>query len=182
MELTSIWNRKTPRQAVPVPAAVTEGHHGLWDTSAAAGIPALPLLGVLPLRRLLPQDVHSLLDYKGSLSMVVGGLLAESGTARRVGWVLGGAGLAVSALTDYRLSLAKVIPIEVHEAIDYLWAFGVIAAPFVFGYARREKWLALAQVVLGAAHIAGSLLTDYRAQRGVQWGRGRVTDLGPVGA
>lgn len=89
--------------------------------------------------------------------------------------------VGVALLTDYRLSLKKLIPIEVHEAIDYVWSLGVIAAPFVFGFAKRSRWVTLVHVLVGASTIVGSLFTDYRAQRGVQWGPGRKTDLGLVG-
>ncbi|MBM7118504.1 hypothetical protein [Archangium primigenium] len=173
--------RQTPRQAASVPVSVRE-HTGLLDTSAAAGIPAMPLLGVLPVRRLIPQDLHSVLDYQGALSVLGAGLLSESRGARLAGVVLGSAGLGVALLTDYRLSLRKFIPIEVHEAIDHLWSLGVIAAPFVLGFARRSRWATGVNLLVGATTILGSLFTDYRAQRGVQWGRGAVTDLGPVGA
>ncbi len=181
MDLTPDWHKKTPREAVPVPLAVSESRKGLWDTSAAAGIPAMPLLGVLPLRRLIPQDIHSLLDYQGALSVLGAGLLSRCAVARTAGVVLGCAGLGVSLLTDYRLSLRKLIPIEVHEVIDHVWSLKVIAAPFLLGYSRRSRWTTVVNVVVGASTILASLFTDYRAQRGVQWGRGHVTDLGPVG-
>ena len=182
MELVPGSGRQTPRQAVSVPLAVSESRKGLWDKSAAAGIPATPLLGVLPLRRSIPQDIHSLLDYQGSLSVLGAGLLASCAVARTAGVVLGCAGLGVSLLTDYRLSLRKLIPIEVHEVIDHTWSLGVIAAPFLLGYARRSPWATGVNVLVGLSTILGSLFTDYRAQRGMQWGRGRVTDPGPVGA
>lgn len=182
MDLTPDWHKKTPRQPVPVPLAVSESRKGLWDTSAAAGIPAMPLLGDrLPLRRLIPQDIHSLLDYQGSLSVLGAGLLSGCAVARAAGVVLGSAGLGVSLLTDYRLSLRKLIPIEVHEVIDHVWSLGVIAAPFLLGYSRRSRWVTGVNVLVGVSTLLASLVTDYRAQRGVQWGKGHVTDLGPVG-
>ncbi|MFY0563023.1 hypothetical protein ACN28E_04205 [Archangium lansingense] len=157
-------------------------HKGLFDRSAAAGIPAMPLLDKLPLRRRIPQNVHSVMDYKGAVLVTGVGLLSGLGAARTASLVLGCSGLGVSLLTDYKLSLVKFIPIEVHEAIDYVWSFGVIAAPFLFGGARRSRWATWVHVLVGASTILASLFTDYRAQRGVQWVRGQPTDLGPVGA
>ncbi|ATB31548.1 hypothetical protein [Melittangium boletus] len=182
METKPTFDKKTPREAAFVPASVRERHKGLMDTSAAAGIPAMPLLGVLPLRRLIPQDLHSVLDYQGALSVLGAGLMAGPGLARLAGVSLGLKGLGVSLLTDYRLSLRKFIPIEVHEVIDYVWSLGVIAAPFLLGYSRRNRWATRVNLFVGVTTLLGSLFTDYRAQRGVQWGRGAVTDLGPVGA
>ncbi|HYO57654.1 hypothetical protein [Archangium sp.] len=181
METTPTPETKHPRELVHVPASVRESRKGLLDRSAAAGIPAMPLLGMLPLRRLIPQNLHSVLDYKGALTVAGVGLLSGSVAARTAGLVLGSADLGVSLLTDYRLSLWKLIPIEVHEAIDYVWSLSVIAAPFLFGYSRRSRLATWVHVLVGASTLAASLFTDYRAQRGVQWGRGRKTDLGPVG-
>ena len=171
-----------PRQVLPVPTPVREASKGLMDKSAAAGIPALPLLGWLPVRRVIPQDIHSLLDYQGALTVAGAGWLSGSKVACTAGLALGASGLGVALLTDYRLSLKKFIPIEVHEVIDYVWSFSVIAAPFVFGYARRSKLATFMHVFVGASTILGSLFTDYRAQRGAKWGKGLKTDLGPVGA
>jgi hypothetical protein len=177
----SISSTKNPRYLTLVPVSVSESARGLMDRSAAAGIPAMPVLGVLPLRRVIPQDLHSLLDYKGALTVAGAGLLACSKAGRIAGLALGSAGLGVSLLTDYRLSLKKFIPIEVHEVIDYVWSLSVIATPFLLGYSRRSRVSTWLQVFAGASTILGSLFTDYRAQRGVKWGRGSVTDLGLVG-
>ncbi|AKI99401.1 hypothetical protein ATI61_109396 [Archangium gephyra] len=171
---------KHPRELVHVPVSVSD-RKGLLDKSAAAGIPAMPLLGKLPLRRLIPQNLHSVLDYQGALTVAGVGLLSGPGAFRTASLVLGGSGLGVSLLTDYRLSLFKLIPIEVHEAIDYVWSLGVIAAPFLLGGARRSRWATWVNVLVGASTIVASLFTDYRAQRGVQWVQGQPTDLGPVG-
>jgi hypothetical protein len=181
METTPTQEMKHPRELTHIPVSVSESRKGLLDRSAAAGIPAMPLLGKLPLRRIIPQNLHSVLDYQGALIVAGVGLLSGSVVARTAGLVLGSADLGVSLLTDYRLSLRKVIPIEVHEAIDYVWSIGVIAAPFLLGYSRRSRLATWVNVLVGASTIVASLFTDYRAQRGVQWGRGLKTDLGPVG-
>jgi hypothetical protein len=137
------------------------------------GIPSRPLLGVLPLKRFIPQDLHSLLDYSGGLTLVASGLLCSDPAGRMAGLMLGTSGAVVSALTDYRLSLAKLIPIEVHEALDYVVGFGAIAAPFLFGYRgdrrRRGNTTSIVQMAVGLTIVVGSLFTDYRAR----YGRGR---------
>lgn len=130
------------------------------------GIPSLPLFGRLPLARLIPQDVHSVVDYLNGV-MVGVGLGARDPRAKIASLVLGSSVVSVSALTDYRLSLAKVIPIEAHEAIDHAWGLTAIAAPFVLGYWKTSPKTALAHVATGAMTILASLLTDYRAYRGI---------------
>lgn len=136
-------------------------------TGAERGIPAEPLFGVLPIKRVIPQDVHSVLDYSNGIVVAWSGLTSYSRDARIAGAVLGASVIGVSLLTDYRMSVAKLIPIEVHEAIDHVWGAALIAAPFVLGYNKRAPLTTLFHVLTGAAAILGSLFTDYRAERGV---------------
>jgi hypothetical protein len=132
----------------------------------SAGIPSEPLLGALPLARLIPQDVHSVVDY-GNGIMVGAGITSHDPRAKAASVVLAVSVVGVSIITDYRLSLAKVVPIEVHEAIDHIWGLSAIAAPFVLGYWKTSPKVALSHVITGAATILASLVTDYRAYRGV---------------
>ena len=134
-------------------------------------IPSDPLFGVLPLARVVPQDVHSLTDYVHAAGCIATALAADSVEARVTGAMLGASIGTVSALTDYRLSAAKVIPIEVHEGLDHAWGLAAIAAPFVLGYYKKDPAVAALHCLLGAGTILTSLFTDYRAARGV--GRSR---------
>jgi hypothetical protein len=147
-----------------------------------AGVPSPPLFRVLPLARLIPQDLHSLGDYLGALG--VGTMAASSGTSRGrfAGLMLALSGVGVSLFTDYRLSLKKWVPIEVHEAIDYVWSFTTIASPWLFGYAKKAPAVALGQVLAGVGYIVFSALTDYRSQLGVHWGGNKSLPAGPANA
>lgn len=130
------------------------------------GVPSAPLLGRLPLARLIPQDIHSVEDYGNGV--IVGlGMTSRDPRAKIASIVLAASVVGVSAITDYRLSIAKIVPIEVHEAIDHIWGLSAIAAPFVFGYWKTSPKIAVTHVVTGVATILASLLTDYRAYRGV---------------
>lgn len=144
-----------------------------------AGTPAKPLLGVLPIKRFVPQDIHSLLDYAHSLTLMSVAMGANK-PACTAGLALGMAGVGVSLLTDYRLSLRKIIPIEVHEFIDYAWGLAAIASPFVFGYARRAPLSAIVHIAVGVGNIIGSMFTDYRAQVGVKWSKRRLAEALPL--
>lgn len=144
-----------------------------------AGTAAKPLFGVLPIKRFVPQDIHSLLDYANGLTVMSVAMGADK-PARAAGLALGMAGLGVSLLTDYRLSLRKIIPIEVHEFIDYAWSVAAIASPFVFGYARRAPLSAIVHIAVGVSTILGSMFTDYRAQVGVKWSKRRLAEALPL--
>jgi len=135
------------------------------DRRLSQGAPSKPLLGALPLARLIPQDVHSVMDYANGLITGSGAFLTDDPAARIASLALAAAGTSVSAMTDYRLSAAKIIPIEQHEAIDHLWGLAAIAAPFVFGYWKRSPTVALMHVMAGAGSILSSLFTDYRSYK-----------------
>ncbi|WP_240359111.1 SPW repeat domain-containing protein [Pyxidicoccus trucidator] len=152
------------------------------DKSAAAGILSRPLFGRLPLRRWIPQDVHSLLDYKGGTASLLAGLLSDDPVARAAGLALGSSVIGVSLLTDYRLSLTKLIPIEAHEIADYAYGAAAILAPFVLGYARRSPVAAAIHVLVGLSTIVASLVTDYRCQTGMHLGGELATDPEAIGA
>jgi hypothetical protein len=107
------------------------------------------------------------MDYLNGLSTGAGVLLHDDDPAAfAASMILGGSIIGVSALTDYRLSLAKVIPIETHETLDYAWGAMAVAAPFVLGYWKSSPTVALMHVISGVGTILSSMVTDYRAYRG----------------
>jgi hypothetical protein len=135
------------------------------DRTLSVGTPSKPLLGVLPIKRVIPMDVHAVLDYGNAATVGSGALMTDCPEARIASIALAASDLLVSGMTDYRLSVAKVIPIEAHEAIDYLWGAAAIAAPFVLGYWKRAPSVALTHVIAGATNILVSLFTDYRSYK-----------------
>jgi hypothetical protein len=137
------------------------------DRTLSHGEPAQPLLGFLPIARLIPQDVHSVMDYVDGMTAASGALMADEDdeVALIASIALGASAVGVSLMTDYRLSVAKVIPIRVHEAIDYAWGMSCIAAPFALGYWKSSPRTAMTHVMVGAGTILASLFTDYRSYR-----------------
>lgn len=125
-----------------------------------------PLLG-LPLRRYIPQGVHSLLDYANGLTLAASAGVTNDRAACWAGATLGAMLIGVSAVTDYRLSLAKWIPIEVHEASDYVGGLATVIAPFALGYHKRCKAAKWMHIGVGLGMLAVSLFTNYRAYKGV---------------
>ncbi|MFL5322454.1 MAG: hypothetical protein ACJ790_22535 [Myxococcaceae bacterium] len=151
----------------------------MFAKGANAGVISPPLFG-LPWKRMIPADVHGLLDYKGAAVAFVAGAFAGE-EAAVAGAVLGASRALMSAFTDYRMSLAKLLPIAVHEVADYVWGVAAIAAPFVLGYARKAPKAAVTHILLGASTILSALVTDYRAKKGVHWPHS-ATLPEPIGA
>jgi hypothetical protein len=154
------------------------------ERTLSHGEPAEPLLEVLPIKRWVPQDVHSLLDYANGLSTLGGYYTSDDEAACWASLALGASVIGVSAITDYRLSLAKIVPIRVHESLDYAWGLSAIALPFVLGYWKSSPRTALMHIVAGAGSIVGSLFTDYRSykqERAEKRARARSqADLSPI--
>lgn len=145
----------------------TNGHNrsAQGDRTLSHGEPAEPLLRVLPLKRWIPMDVHSVMDYVDGLTAASGYFTAETDEAYWASVALGASVISVSLMTDYRLSVAKVIPIRAHETIDYLWGAACIAAPFALGYWKKSPATAMTHVIVGAGTILASLFTDYRSYK-----------------
>lgn len=141
-------------------------------------VPAKVLFDTLPLARVVPQDVHAILDYVAAAGYLASAKVARTTRARVVGAMLGAKVGGVSAITDYRLSAAKIVPIELHECFDYVSGASAIAAPFVLGYVRKDPIAALLQIGAGLGTMLASLFTDYRADKGV--GRALRSKGGPA--
>jgi hypothetical protein len=179
-ELNPLQDRQPSRESLS--HAVSQALRHVWDRSAAAGVVSRPLAGVLPLRRWLPQDAHSLLDIAAGVAIALAGQLSGDRMARRVGLLLGSKLVGTTLLTDSRVTLSRLVPIELHELVDYGCGLAALAAPFVGGYARRVPGAAAVHVLVGATILAGSLVTDYRCRSGMHLGHERMTDPGPISA
>ena len=59
----------------------------------------------------------------------------------------------------------RFVPTAVHGVLDYVGAIGLIASPFIFGFASMGGTPVILPIVLGVGLIAYSLATDY--ERGI---------------
>jgi hypothetical protein len=68
--------------------------------------------------------------------------------------------LIAGSITDWRLSLARVIPLRVHMATDLLLGAVLILAPFVLGFSERGDATRFT-VIAGALEILTALATRW---------------------
>lgn len=85
--------------------------------------------------------------------------------------------LVVSMSTKWRLSLVKIIPIEVHALLDLGLGAALIASPFLFGYSDVGSATALS-IVIGLGAVLGFLGTRWE---GGSADTGRGSRKTPVG-
>lgn len=86
---------------------------------------------------MLSLKTHNIMDYViGAVLILSPYIFGFSGVdaARNVFLILGFGLIGYSLLTNYRYSVAKVIPLGVHMAMDVTAGFVVILAPYVLGY------------------------------------------------
>lgn len=133
----------------------------------SAPVRAKPVFGELPLGRAVSQDAHTVVDWASAAAYFASASVARTPLARAIGIGLGVKVAGASLLTDYRLSPARVLRIELHELLDHVAGAAAAIAPFALGYARRDPLAAAIQIAAGIGSIVAALFTDYSAVRGV---------------
>jgi len=92
--------------------------------------------------RFITPTLHGVADYTAGLGLIVAPFLLGLGESSHVAvWfsvITGLAVFAVSLLTDYKLSLFRIIPFQGHLAIDLLVAGTFMIMPFVFGFSGLD--------------------------------------------
>ena len=109
--------------------------------------------------RVIPTKMHGVLDYLTALLLIASPWLfdfADGGAAQWVPIVVGATILLVSLITDYELSVAKVVPVSTHLALDMLSGALLAASPWLFGFAELVYW---PHLLIGVAEIGAGLLT-----------------------
>lgn len=137
------------------------------EQQPSAAVPSKRVLRSLPLARLVPQVAHSVGDFVLAGAFIASALVARTTRARAVGLTYGAWQIGMSASTDAKLSLAKIVPIELHEVFDHSLGLKACAMPMVLGYAKRDPIASAIQIAAGLGAIALSLFTDFRADKGL---------------
>src|SRR5579862_1178447 len=113
--------------------------------------------------RLLPAWLHAVADYAVGIVLIVAAIaVGGSNGAVGTGIVVGATVLAVSMLTKYPLGVVKVLPFTVHSAGDYLAVVLLAAAPFALSFHNSDKGLTIFYLVVAAAVLLVSLITNYQ--------------------
>ena len=117
------------------------------------------------MRKPITPLAHGAIDY--TTSAAVGALpyaLDFPPPARRLFATLAGTYTAVSALTNYPLSVRRAIPFKLHGASELAIAAALPAMPWVLGFARHRP-ARLMCFGLTALTLVVAALTDWSAER-----------------
>lgn len=132
---------------------------------------------------IFPTRTHAVLDYFGSVALILFPLLFmvnSGGRAARTeqgadivvtgasyntaAWVIMGAGIAtlvVNLLTRHELGVRRLLPMEAHLAADGIIGLFLIASPWLLGFAHMVWW---PHVLLGLAGLAFAARTERRSR------------------
>ena len=112
--------------------------------------------------RFLSTRVHGMIDYATGALLIIAPWLfgfADGSAAQWVPMVLGASILVMSLITDYELSLTRVVPMGAHLAVDGLGGALLAVSRWLFGFADRTYW---PHLIIGIAEIGVSLVTRTR--------------------
>lgn len=116
--------------------------------------------------RFINRNAHGWVDYAGALVLLLTPNIANfQATSTAAYWLSIVAGLALltySLLTDYSLSLVKLLPIQTHLLLDAIASIFFIVAPFILGFAGLVRLFFIANGVLVMAAV---LLTRTRSAK-----------------
>src|SRR5215218_8000724 len=113
--------------------------------------------------RPVDETLHGVVDYTaGATLLTVFPKLAGIAGTRSAGQIrtAGAIHAGYSTLTDYPLGAIKLIPFQVHLAIDAVGAVALAATPFVTGQWKKGVSQWLPHVGLGLFELASLAITD----------------------
>ena len=124
------------------------------------------------MRKPISPNLHGLLDYATMAAVFLAPrLLPMPRRARRAARGLAAGYTAMSALTEYPLSLRPTLPWRTHGQVDRLMGAMLPVLPFALGFGRnraaRNFFLGLAAVT-----VAVTLLTDWQRAPEMAHGNG----------
>jgi hypothetical protein len=114
--------------------------------------------------RVISTKIHGLIDYIVGLLLLVAPYMFGFATGGPKQWLpmaIGAATIMMSLLTRYELSIAKVIPMGVHLAVDFAAGALLAASPWLFGFAHEVY---LPHLIVGLMEIAVVVMTRTQPQ------------------
>lgn len=112
--------------------------------------------------RIVSPRQHGIIDYIYSLTLLAAPRLFGFRHQRlpaTIARVFGAGALAMSLLTRYEFSVAKIIPLRIHLIADVISTVLLAASPFLFGFRRRRPHVWLPHVLIGLISLPIPFLT-----------------------
>lgn len=110
--------------------------------------------------RVIPTRIHGFLDYGVALLLIASPWIlgfADDGAEQWVPVALGVFVIVYSLVTDYELSVARMLSMPAHLGLDMASGAVLALSPWLFGFAD-EVWVP--HLIFGILEIGASLLTQ----------------------
>lgn len=114
---------------------------------------------------LIPTKIHGVIDYLTGVTLLAAPYLfgfADGTAAQWVPTIIGLMILGQSLITQYELSVAKLIPMPMHLMLDAGTGVILAASPWLFGFADRVY---LPHLLVGLMELLVVLLSVSRSTR-----------------
>jgi hypothetical protein len=110
--------------------------------------------------RLLPWVLHEAIEYVAGVFFILAPFLFEfqQSSAFPVFIGVGVLILAVALLSKGPAGVLDLLPTAVHAGLDYLLAFFLLLAPFIFRFSQPAVTIS---IFLGLAHLIITLITRF---------------------
>ncbi len=108
---------------------------------------------------MISTKAHGVLDYGVGLILIIAPYLfgfANGGIEQWLPMIIGAATIVMSLITRYELSIAKLIPLNVHLGVDLVAGALLAVSPWLFGFADVIWW---PHLVVGILEIGVVLMT-----------------------
>jgi hypothetical protein len=120
------------------------------------------------MRRPITSRTHAMLDYPLAVVLIatpwIFGFSDVGGAAVAMPIIVGALALGQSLITDWDLSVAKIVPLPIHLTLDALAGIVLATSPFVFGFSDEGTNAWLPQLVAGIGMLNAGLMTQRNAQ------------------
>jgi hypothetical protein len=113
--------------------------------------------------QVISTRTHGIIDYVVGILLIAAPWLfgfANGGIAQWLPVILGLVLLVSSLITDYELSVAKIIPLPVHLGLDIASGALLAVSPWLFGFADVIVW---PHLVVGVMEILVACMTPRHA-------------------
>jgi hypothetical protein len=122
--------------------------------------------------------MHGMLDYPAGILLLAAPWIfgfTDVNSAQAVAMIVGAVIILQSLITDYELSVANVLPLPGHLALDVVADLFLALSPFIFGFSDEGANAWVPHLVAGLGLIAAGLMTQ-RHRETPRHGRGLPTE------
>ena len=113
--------------------------------------------------RFIRSRAHGVLDYVTGVVLIAAPWIFQFNDIAAAKWTAIGVGVAMiasAALTNYELSVVRVIPMHVHLGMDAVMGAFLALSPWLFGFSDEGTNAWLPHVVVGLMEIAVAAMSD----------------------